>query len=674
MSEAEATAGAESHVLAARELPSAVNSPELMAEHLKLNGGKTRTRFPPEPNGYLHVGHCKSMCMNFEIAFEKLGVDKENRETIFRYDDTNPEAESNEYIDSLAEDVAWLGWKPLKTTHTSNYFDKLFELAVELINRDKAYICHQTKADIEACREVAKARAADPKAPGNPNSPWRDRPRAENLRLFMDMKNGKFDSGTATLRLKMDMASPNPNMWDQVAYRIKYLPHPHAGDKWCIYPTYDYTHCLIDSLEHVDYSICTLEFESRRESYYWVLEALDMYRPKVYEMSRLNLCYTMLSKRKLLKLVTNGYMRGWNDPRMPTIKGLRRRGYTPAALNAFVKEVGVTRNENQVQYERLEAVARTQLHEDSPRAMAVLRPLRVVLSGRPVTDSASGAYTVEAPDFPFDAARGSHSVTMDSDEIFIDASDFRMEDNEDFFGLALNKCVALKYCSFMIRCDRVETTTDAAGATVPATLHCTCIPSSDPAQAKPKGTVQWVSAGASGLRCEVREYNYLFTVEEPGDAEWEAQLNPTSEIICPNALVDASVLSARYAAAHESHFQFERIGFFVVDKDSDLSATPPRLVFNRTVTLKDSKPRVEGAPNRSRKEEQERQLAEKLARMSVSPKDMFTGAKDLYSSFDLDGVPTHDAAGEPLTKSGIKKLKKEWDKQKRLFESNGGKM
>lgn len=659
-----ATAGG---ALAARELASAVNSPELMAEHLRLNAGKTRTRFPPEPNGYLHVGHCKSMCMNFEIAFEKLGVPVENRETIFRYDDTNPEAESNEYIDSLREDVAWLGWKPLKTTHTSDYFDQLFDLAVELIKKGKAYVCHQTKADIEVCREVAKAQAADPSAPGNANSPWRDRTPEENLRLFYDMKNGKYDAGAATLRLKMDMHSPNPNMWDQVAYRIKYLPHPHAGDKWCVYPTYDYTHCLIDSIEHVDYSICTLEFESRRESYYWVLEALDMYRPKVYEMSRLNLCYTMLSKRKLLKLVTSGYMRGWDDPRMPTIKGLRRRGYTPEALNAFVKDVGVTRNENSVQYERLEAMARTHLHEDSPRVMAVLQPLKVVLTGRPVNDNSTGAFTTSVPNFPFDASRGSHDVFMEGNEIYIDSSDFRVIDSDDFYGLSVNKLVGLKYCPFAIRCDKVET--DASGT--PTLLHCTCVSSEDPSFTKPKGLVQWVSAGASGLLCEVREYNHLFTVEEVGDAEWESQLNPLSEVIHSSARVDASVLNTAYNTAAESHFQFERLGFFVVDKDSDFKAAGGKLVFNRTVTLKDSKPKVEGAPSRSRKEEQAAQAAEKLARMSISPRDMYKN-DPLYSAFDADGVPTHDAAKEPLAKNAIKKLKKEWDKQKRLFESNGG--
>ena len=345
-----------SNALSAREMTAAVNSPELVAQHLAVTGGKVRTRFPPEPNGYLHIGHAKSMNMNFELAFEKLGVEPSRRQTIFRYDDTNPEAESEEYVHSLAEDVAWLGWKPNPTTYSSDYFQQLYELAVELIKRGKAYVCHQSKADIEKCREIARAQVNDPNAPGNPCSPWRDRPIEESLRLFEDMRKGKFDSNQATLRMKMDMSSPNPNMWDQVAYRIKYVPHPHVGSAWCIYPTYDYTHCIIDSLEHIDYSICTLEFETRRESYYWLLEALDLYRPRVYEMSRLNISYTLLSKRKLLKLVTSGFMRGWDDPRMPTIKGLRRRGYTAGIINSFCKEIGATRNENVVQYERLDAM------------------------------------------------------------------------------------------------------------------------------------------------------------------------------------------------------------------------------------------------------------------------------------------------------------------------------
>lgn len=353
--------------LIGREIPSAINPPHLLEEHMKRNNGYTRTRFPPEPNGYLHIGHAKSMNMNFFLAFEKLGVPMDKRQTIFRYDDTNPEAESTEYIESLRQDVEWLGWKPNPTTFTSDYFDKLHDYAIILIKKGLAYVCHQSKVEIEASREIIRQKFADPTFEGCPNSPWRDRPIEESLREFEKMRKGLYGASDAILRLKMDMTSPNPNMWDQVAYRIKYVPHPHAGDKWCIYPTYDYTHCIIDSIEDIDYSICTLEFETRRESYFWVLEALDLYRPKVYEMSRLNISYTVLSKRKLLKLVMNNYMRGWDDPRMPTIKGLRRRGYTANIINEFCRDIGVTRNMNVVQYERIAAIARAQLHETSPR-------------------------------------------------------------------------------------------------------------------------------------------------------------------------------------------------------------------------------------------------------------------------------------------------------------------
>ncbi|CAM9154211.1 unnamed protein product, partial [Hapterophycus canaliculatus] len=280
--------------LVAREMASAVNSKELLEAHVARTGGKIRTRFPPEPNGYLHIGHAKSMHMNFYLAFEKEAVPQDKRETVFRYDDTNPEAESQEYIDSIREDLEWMGWKPVATTYSSDSFQLLYEMAIKLIEGGKAYVCHQTKDDIFKCREIAKVNAANPDAnAGDPCSPWRNRPVQESLDLFEKMRTGQLDEGSATLRLKMDMTSPNPNMWDQVAYRIRYIPHPHAGDKWCVYPTYDYTHCLIDSLEDIDYSICTLEFETRRESYYWLLEALELYRPKVYEFARLNITRTV---------------------------------------------------------------------------------------------------------------------------------------------------------------------------------------------------------------------------------------------------------------------------------------------------------------------------------------------------------------------------------------------
>jgi glutaminyl-tRNA synthetase len=341
-------AGAVEQVFDARELKAAINTPELIAEHRAVTGGVVRTRFPPEPNGYLHIGHAKSMSLNFEMAFTYLGADK--GETTFRYDDTNPDAESKEYIDNQAENVAWMGWRPVRVTHSSDYFDHLFAFAVRLITMGKAYVCHQTKEEMEASREIARARDGV----RSPDSPWRNRPVEESLREFDAMRAGKYEEGKATLRLKIDMTSPNPTLWDPVAYRIKYTPHPHVGDKWCIYPSYDYSHSLIDSLEHIDYSLCTLEFEVRRDLYYWTLEQLNIWRPHVWEFARLNITHVQLSKRKILKLVTDKAVRGWDDPRIPTINGLRRRGYTPEAINNFCRDIGVTRHDNTVEHQKLE--------------------------------------------------------------------------------------------------------------------------------------------------------------------------------------------------------------------------------------------------------------------------------------------------------------------------------
>ena len=371
-----------------------VTTPEQDAEHRRLNGAVVRTRFPPEPNGYLHIGHAKSMNMNFSLAFEKLGVPEGSRETVFRFDDTNPEAESAEYIESIREDVAWMGWtpnaKPASTTHASDLFPRLHAFAVQLVQQGDCYVCYQNKEEIEECRKVAKAHAQarsrglkpgdEDWPPGNPCSPYRDTSPAENLKLFEDMRKGKMSEGECCLRMKMDMSSSNMNMFDQVAYRIKYHPHPHAGSDWCIYPTYDFTHCIQDSLEHVDFSICTLEFETRRESYFWLLNALNLFKPCVFEMSRLNIEYVVLSKRRLIKLVDIGFVRGWDDPRMPTIKGLRRRGFTAQALNKFCCDIGVTRNENLIEYSRMEEIIRQELDPIARRAMAVLRPLKVTLT------------------------------------------------------------------------------------------------------------------------------------------------------------------------------------------------------------------------------------------------------------------------------------------------------
>jgi len=364
------------------------NSEAQIAEHLKVTKGQTRTRFPPEPNGYLHIGHAKALYMNFCGAFKTLGVEPDRQFVFFRYDDTNPEAESKEYIDSIAEFVRWMGWTPSKTTFASDYFQELYELAIKLIKKGKAYVCHQNKAGIALERELAKtrieniAKGAQDASVVDPRqfSPWRDRSVEENLRLFEEMKYGMWDEGSICLRMKMDMLSPNPNMWDSVAYRIKFVAHPHAGSGWCIYPTYDYTHCINDSLEHIDYSCCTLEFQTRRESYYWLLRELDLWQPNVYESARLEIEYAMLSKRKIQQLVRTGIVRGWDDPRLCTLAGLRRRGYTADILNTFCKEIGITRVKSCIEIEKLEQVARRLLGDSAPRAFAVLDPLPVIIT------------------------------------------------------------------------------------------------------------------------------------------------------------------------------------------------------------------------------------------------------------------------------------------------------
>jgi Glutamyl- and glutaminyl-tRNA synthetases len=383
---------ANSKVLEGRKLEWAENSPAALQAHKDHNGPIVRTRFPPEPNGYLHIGHAKSMNMNFSLAFEKLGVPIENRRTIFRYDDTNPEAESEEYIDSLQRDLTWLGWEPERTTYSSDNFQQLYEFAVILIKKGLAYVCDMSKQEVEVQRELAMKRAnarnkgLDPDEvapiPSRDILPGRNRDTCveRNLKLFENMRLGMYEEGQYTLRLKMDFESSNPNMYDLVAYRIKYTRHPHAGDGWCMYPSYDWTHGICDSLEHIDYSICTLEFETRREPYYWILWALDLYKPKVYEMSRLNIEYTVLSKRRLIKLVDSKYVRGWDDPRMPTISGLRRRGYTKEILNSFCNDVGATRAMNVVEMEKLFQTARLNLSATSRRAMAALDPIKVIIT------------------------------------------------------------------------------------------------------------------------------------------------------------------------------------------------------------------------------------------------------------------------------------------------------
>ena len=687
--------------LAARHLSWAENPPHLLTSHKTHNTIHehgtttiiTRTRFPPEPNGYLHIGHAKSMNMNFRLAFEKLGIEPQNRRTIFRYDDTNPEAESAEYIDSLQRDVKWMGWVPEKVTYSSENFQILYNFAVLLIQKNLAYVCDFDKATVEKQRDLASRRAQarnrgeDPEivAPLQPELiPGKNRMRSieENLKLFDQMKKGYFQEGAYTLRLRMDFDSSNPNMYDLMAYRIKYTPHPHVGDGWCIYPTYDYTHCICDSLEHIDYSICTLEFETRREPYYWTLWALDLYRPKVYEMSRLNLAYTVLSKRRLLKLVNTGFMRGWNDCRMPTISGLRRRGYTPSIINDFCSSVGATRAMNVVEVEKLSSVARAELGIKAPRCMGVLDPLKVKIveyvgTTKEAFSSDTGNVVFEVQNSPTDESLGKHSLKFTPNEFYIDKGDFEMDDRGgNFFGLTPNQHVGLKYSGANLHVSKLIYADGNKSKLVGIDAK---IDVSDDRK-KPKSHISWCPS--DGVSCEVRVYNNLFLVPEPTE-KWEEELNPKSELVYSKAIVDPSVLECiksisfndatglieeDLSGGTERHFQFERLGYFIVDIDTKKIGSTFNLVFNRTISLREDIPIKSTMSTKdkekldARKATQAAQKAAKEARMQISPGNLFKEAdeyKGKYSAYDEDGIPTHDAIGEKLTKSATKNLKKD---------------
>ncbi|CAI5464953.1 unnamed protein product [Closterium sp. Yama58-4] len=536
------------------------NSREALEKHLAVTGGKVWSRFPPEPNGYLHIGHAKAMYVDFGLAKERDG------NCYLRYDDTNPEAEKQEYIDHIEEIVAWLGWKPFKITYSSDYFQELYDLAVQLIKSGHAYVDHQTAEEIKLYREK------------HLESPWRNRPVEESLKLFEDMRRGLVEEGAATLRMKQDMRNENPNMWDLIAYRIKFTPHPHVGDKWCIYPSYDYTHCIIDSLENITHSLCTLEFETRRASYYWLLEALGLYHPYVWEYARLNITHTMLSKRKLNRLVTDHHVNGWDDPRLMTLSGLRRRGAHPAAINAFCRAVGITRNENVIRVELLEHFMRDHLNRTAPRSLVVLKPLKVVITNVGEEE----VEMVEGKRWP-DAKEGDPEATYKlpfSRVVYIEQSDFRVKDSKDYYGLAPNKSVMLRY-AYPIKCTEVIYEED--GTTVKE-LRAEC----DRAKStKPKGVIHWVAEpkpGQAPLTVTIRLINKLFLSENPNELEdWLGDLNPQSMEEIEGALAEPS-LAGKPAG---STFQFERLGYFCVDTDSK----DDRLIFNRTVTLKESYPK-----------------------------------------------------------------------------------
>ena len=518
------------------------------------------TRFPPEPNGYLHIGHAKSICLNFGLAKEYQGLCN------LRFDDTNPVKEDVEYVDSIKADVEWLGFKwEGEPRYASDYFDALYGYAIELIEKGLAYVDELSPDEMREYRGTLTE-------PGK-NSPYRDRSVEENLALFERMKNGEFAEGTLSLRAKIDMASPFMVMRDPVLYRIKFASHHQTGDKWCIYPMYDFTHCISDAIERITHSLCTLEFQDNRRLYDWVLENISIERPlpHQYEFSRLNLEGTLTSKRKLMKLVNDGMVDGWNDPRMPTISGLRRRGYTPASLREFCRRIGVTKQDNVVEYSALEACIREDLHENAPRAMAVIDPVRVVI------ENFEGEEILTAPNHPNRPELGERQLPF-TKELYIDRADFREEANKQYKRLVLGKEVRLRN-AYVIKAERVEK--DVNGEIT--TIFCTYDPETlgkNPADGrKVKGVIHWVTA-VHNHPAEFRLYERLFTVPNPGAAEEiESVLNPTS-LVVKHGFVEQSLANAE----PEKGYQFEREGYFCADnKDSRAE----HLVFNLTVSLKE---------------------------------------------------------------------------------------
>ncbi len=534
-----------------------------------LSTGKhttTITRFPPEPNGFLHIGHAKSICLNFGIALE-------NESTChLRFDDTNPSKEESAYVESIKEDVSWLGYDWQDHLYfASDYFQQLHNYAVELIQLGKAYVCELSAEQIREYRGSLTQ-------PGQ-ESPFRNRPIEENLELFSQMKNGAFEEGSHVLRVKIDMASPNLNMRDPVIYRILKVPHHRTDDTWCIYPMYDYTHCLSDAIEQITHSLCTLEFEDHRPLYDWVLDTLQTpSHPQQIEFARLNLTYTVMSKRKLLQLVEGNYVNGWNDPRMLTVSGLRRRGYTPEAIRKFCETIGVGKRESWIDMGVLENAIREDLNDKAPRVMGVLKPLKVIIDNYP-EDLVEEVDAKNHPKFP---EMGGRKLPF-SKEIYIEQSDFMENPPKKFFRLGPGREVRLRYGYYITFASMVKD--DETGEILE--IHCTYDPEtkggSSPDGRKVKGTIHWVSA-SHAIPCTVRLYDRLFSIENP-DSEKEVDfkefLNPDSEEILDNALVEPSLAEAKPG----KQVQFERQGYFCLDH---IDSQPGSLVFNRTVTLRDS--------------------------------------------------------------------------------------
>jgi len=552
----------------------------IVAEDLKTNkwGGRVHTRFPPEPNGYLHIGHAKAICLNFGIAAENEGG-----LCNLRFDDTNPMREEEEYIEAIKEDVRWLGfdWGD-RLYFASDYFQQMYEYAVELIKKGRAYVCDLSPDQIREYRGTLTK-------PGK-NSPYRDRSVEENLDLLERMRAGEFPDGSHTLRAKIDMSHPNLNMRDPVMYRILRATHHRTGDKWCIYPTYDWAHGLEDSIEKITHSICTLEFENHRPLYDWFLDQLGVHHPQQIEFARLNLSYTVMSKRKLLQLVQEGLVSGWDDPRMPTISGMRRRGYSPQSIRNFCKLIGVNKFNSTVDIALLEHCVREDLNKTSGRVMAVLRPLKVIIDNYP-NDKVEQMEAINNPEEP---GAGTRKVPF-SKQLYVEQEDFMEEPPKKFYRLAPGREVRLRYAYF-IRC--INVVKDENGKVVE--LHCTYDPATRggdaPDRRKVKSTLHWVSA-AHSLEAEVRLYNHLFTKENPDDTaegeDFKSNLNPNSLEVLTSCRVEPSLADAKPL----SRFQFERLGYFCVDPDS----SSEKLLFNRTVTLRDPWAKIQKAQKKDGK-------------------------------------------------------------------------
>jgi len=538
----------------------------IVAEDLKTNkwDGRVYTRFPPEPNGYLHIGHAKSICLNFGIAAENAGA-----LCNLRFDDTNPIKEEQEYIEAIKQDVRWLGFDWGERLYfASDYFEQMYEYAVQLIKKGRAYVCDLSASEIREYRGTLTKPGKD--------SPYRNRSVEENLDLFVRMRAGEFPDGSRTLRAKIDMSHPNLNMRDPVMYRILHATHPRTGDKWCIYPTYDWAHGLEDSIEKITHSICTLEFENHRPLYDWFLDQLGIHHPRQIEFARLNLSYTVMSKRKLLQLVEDGKVSGWDDPRMPTICGLRRRGYSPESVRDFCERISVNKFNSTVDIALLEHCVREDLNKTSPRVMAVLRPLKVIIDNYPEDK----VEQMEAVNNPEDASAGTRKVPF-SKELYIEAEDFMENPPKKFYRLAPGREVRLRYAYF-VRC--TDVVKNEKGEVVE--LHCTYDPATRGGDApdgrKVKSTLHWVSA-PHAIEAEVRLYNHLFTRENPDDVaedqDFKSNLNPNSLEVLTSCRVEPSLADAKPL----SRFQFERLGYFCADPDS----SSEKLIFNRTVSLRD---------------------------------------------------------------------------------------